>query len=253
MTSGRPATRVRLSGIRQEGCGRPAMAKIPGVEPVGSSVGATHRNDFAPSTVCTHIIDADPGDCMLIICPSCAAEYEVPVSRLRPGKMVRCVRCGGEWLPPLETEAEDPGASIADAAEPPHEHEDIAGGDEAAGHIAEPGSDVTAMDRLAASAHSRRRRPGLIGAWIATFVVLSGGVAASVMWRDAVIRVWPASGRILAGRQSTVALPPAASPPLAQTSDPAKATQATQPQKSGPSPSAGQPPQTAQTAGKKTD
>ena len=40
---------------------------------------------------------------MRITCPSCAAHYEVPAARLRPGKLVRCVRCGADWLPAART------------------------------------------------------------------------------------------------------------------------------------------------------
>jgi len=36
---------------------------------------------------------------MQIICPTCAATYEVPMTLLKPGKAVRCARCAGEWVP----------------------------------------------------------------------------------------------------------------------------------------------------------
>jgi predicted Zn finger-like uncharacterized protein len=36
---------------------------------------------------------------MQIICPACAATYEVPMTLLKPGKAVRCARCAGEWVP----------------------------------------------------------------------------------------------------------------------------------------------------------
>lgn len=37
---------------------------------------------------------------MKIVCPACAAAYEVPMTLLKPGKAVRCARCAGEWVPP---------------------------------------------------------------------------------------------------------------------------------------------------------
>jgi predicted Zn finger-like uncharacterized protein len=36
---------------------------------------------------------------MQIVCPACAAAYEVPMTLLKPGKAVRCARCAGEWVP----------------------------------------------------------------------------------------------------------------------------------------------------------
>jgi predicted Zn finger-like uncharacterized protein len=36
---------------------------------------------------------------MQIICPACAAAYEVPMTLLKPGKAVRCARCAGQWVP----------------------------------------------------------------------------------------------------------------------------------------------------------
>ncbi len=36
---------------------------------------------------------------MRIVCPSCAARYEVPETRLVPGKPVKCAKCGASWAP----------------------------------------------------------------------------------------------------------------------------------------------------------
>jgi predicted Zn finger-like uncharacterized protein len=137
-------------------------------------------------------------DSMQIVCPSCSAAYEVPASRLRPGKLVRCARCGKDWLP--DPEIEDAAVGL-DAAEPP-----VA---DAVSEGPAPLPDVTAMDRLAASPASRPWRTSLIGAWLVTFIVLAGAVAAVVSWRDTVIRVWPPGGRLLAAIGQ-------ASPPPAQ-------------------------------------
>jgi predicted Zn finger-like uncharacterized protein len=135
-------------------------------------------------------------DSMRIACPSCAAEYEVPASRLKPGKLVRCARCGGKWLPDPDPE---PVASEGDLARqiPP---------DTELG-AARSLPDVTAMDRLAASRAATLDRKRLIAAWALTFVVLAGAVAAVVGWRDDVVRTWPPSGRILAATGQSVAQP----------------------------------------------
>lgn len=124
---------------------------------------------------------------MRIVCPSCAAEYEVPESRLLAGKMVRCAKCGSEWVPVRETEA-DPVSS--EAVPPPLEHDP---GPPAEATL----PSVTAMDRLAAAPPLRRRNRGLIAAWLATGIVLAAAVAAAFSWRTEIVRLWPPGGRIL--------------------------------------------------------
>ena len=152
---------------------------------------------------------------MRIACPSCDATYEVPDARLSPGKMVRCARCDNTWLPEhraadLDAAAwtmpapADAGPMAADATAEDGETES-ANADPEATPAGPQVPLVTAMDRLTASAvPAHRLRRGLIGAWALSFVVLAGAVAATVEWRDAVVRAWPPSGRIL---PSTGAIP----------------------------------------------
>ncbi|WP_428493727.1 hypothetical protein [Rhodopila sp.] len=74
------------------------------------------------------------------------------------------------------------------------------------------------MDRLTASTTAGlSRQRGLIGAWAMTFVVLALAVAAAVVWRNAVVRAWPPSGRILATTDPTRAATPASQTPPSQT------------------------------------
>jgi hypothetical protein len=56
---------------------------------------------------------------------------------------------------------------------------------------------LTAMDRLAASPAPLPSRTALIGAWVVTFALLAGAVAATIVWRDEVMRAWPPSRWIL--------------------------------------------------------
>jgi predicted Zn finger-like uncharacterized protein len=144
---------------------------------------------LARPAVRTNMIRAlSPWDAMRITCPSCAATYDVPASRLKPGKLVRCARCGGEWLPVHDAE------EVVSSPAPVAEQSLL----EAAPELVAPLPTVTAMDRLAASRPRGASRAGLIGAWALTLVVLIGAIAATISWRDAVIRLWPPSGRILA-------------------------------------------------------
>lgn len=120
---------------------------------------------------------------MRITCPSCAADYEVPASRLTPDKMVRCVRCGGQWIP---EHPEEDGAPPEETADPPPDPP------------AETMPPVSAMDRLAAPIAPARPPAGLLAAWVLTFVVLVGGLATTVIWREKVMRAWPQSALFLA-------------------------------------------------------
>jgi predicted Zn finger-like uncharacterized protein len=123
---------------------------------------------------------------MRIACPSCAAQYEVPTSRLTSRKMVRCVRCGGEWAAVEKAEQPDPAHAVEETPEVPQRQP------------AASSAPVTAMDHLAATAAlPPRRSGGLIAAWILTLAVLIVAVAATIAWRDTVTRIWPASSRIL--------------------------------------------------------
>jgi predicted Zn finger-like uncharacterized protein len=130
---------------------------------------------------------------MRIACPSCAAAYEVPEIRLKPRKMVRCARCGGEWSPVPQTEGAGDAPPAPQPSEPA-EHE--------AEHEPKPAvvlAPVTAMDRLAAKpSPPPPRSTGLIGAWILTVAVLAAAISVTIVWRQEFMSVWPPSGRILA-------------------------------------------------------
>lgn len=45
---------------------------------------------------------------MRIACPECNAAYDVPATRLGPGRPVRCARCGAVWTPVATEDAEPP-------------------------------------------------------------------------------------------------------------------------------------------------
>jgi hypothetical protein len=74
-------------------------------------------------------------------------------------------------------------------------------------HQAEPAATVptiSAMDRLAAMPPRPVRNTSLMAAWIATCVVLVAAVAATVTWREAVVRAWPPSSRLLGSVDAVV-------------------------------------------------
>ena len=139
---------------------------------------------------------------MRIACPSCAAEYDVPESRVKPGKMVRCARCGGEWMAADEADENVVGSVLttpAVAAQPePQREPQPEPQSEPQRQPAASRPATTAPGRTPASRSSPPSRVMLVGAWALTAFVLIGAVVAVVVWRDAVVRIWPPSGRILA-------------------------------------------------------
>lgn len=131
---------------------------------------------------------------MRITCPGCAAEYEVPASRLPPHKIVRCVRCGGEWMPVRE---------IVEAVPDPEPATD----EEIRPEIRPPLPVIAATDRLAPSGLSPASQIWLILAWVMTFIFLGTVTAATIVWRADIVRAWPPSALILAPNALTQATP----------------------------------------------
>ncbi len=131
---------------------------------------------------------------MRIACPKCAAEYEVPASRLPPRKTVRCARCGDEW------------AAVEQAQEISREAAPVLSEQELSRHadVGEPLPQITDMDRLAARGLAPAGSTRLVAAWILTFVILISIVAATIVWRGPVVRAWPPSGRILGSANHTM-------------------------------------------------
>ena len=140
---------------------------------------------------------------MRIACPSCAAEYDVPESRVRPGKMVRCARCGGEWM--AAEAVEDIAAPVEAAKSAEDFRAEAQVGQSTELPITAPS--MTAMGQLAAYRPPSPSQAGLFSAWVLTAVVLVGAVAAAVTWRDEIVRIWPPSSRILASGGHPVSKP----------------------------------------------
>lgn len=132
---------------------------------------------------------------MRIVCPSCAAVYEVPDDRLAPGQTVRCARCGVDWAPvsePLPPAPETPVVEPApvDAPQnvmPPPSAEDRP--------EPKPAAPAPAPSRLAVNLP-----PGsaVLAGWAASVAILALLTWAAVTWRDDIMRAWPASERAYA-------------------------------------------------------
>ncbi|MBV8613692.1 MAG: zinc-ribbon domain-containing protein [Acetobacteraceae bacterium] len=118
---------------------------------------------------------------MRLVCPDCAAAYEVPPSKLGGRRRLRCARCGREWVAPGEPAGatEAPGASFEDAPEA------------AEPRAAPPGTRAAVAPRPAP-----RGGLALRLCWAASLLVLAIAAWESVAWRSAVMRAWPPSQRL---------------------------------------------------------
>jgi predicted Zn finger-like uncharacterized protein len=144
---------------------------------------------------------------MRIVCPSCSAEYDVPDSLVTAGRVVRCARCGGEWMPvevgaaerhsvppsPVQPTMDDPppvpGEPVPTAAPPPV--------DGSAGAETSP-RPPSAMDRLALHSARPSSRLRLRLAWLASLAVLAFLGWAAYAWRAEISTAWPPSARMYA-------------------------------------------------------
>ncbi len=132
---------------------------------------------------------------MRIVCPICAAAYDVPPALLQPaGRLVRCARCGEEW---------SPGAKPVDmpAFRWPESERETAPPDLRAAEmplaVTAPLAAASHRPPAAAAADARARRAAVAG-WIATLVVLGAAGYVAYAWRADIQRAWPASQRAYA-------------------------------------------------------
>ena len=166
---------------------------------------------------------------MRIGCPSCNAVYQVPDEQLVEGRVVRCVRCGTDWSPIVAVPVGDGDAGAADAGQVPGTPSEVPAEalpepvPEVVPDAALPESDpdvptrrmaldedpvvgpaVTAAAAAAVQVPARRGGAWLAIAWVASVLAVIGAVAALVVWRDAVMQVWPPSIRAYVGLKLAV-------------------------------------------------
>ena len=143
---------------------------------------------------------------MRIDCPSCAAGYDVPDSKLAGRKTVRCVRCGHQWAPdPVPAPADSPPAALPPTAPRPDSDRPPSDGPASDWHASDRGdgsrSQIVAdagQSRLALLATPPRGRFGLRLAWAASGLLVAMALAAAFVWRAEVARAWPPSLRVYA-------------------------------------------------------
>ncbi len=145
---------------------------------------------------------------MRIVCPDCAAAYEVPDGMLAARRPVRCARCGGEWLP-----AEEPAAAGVPmqpaVMEPPPTPLDVAGragatvldrpaAEPAYDDLLEPHVEGASPPLPVPMRPSRRTATVVRLAWGGSLLLLVAIAWAAYTWRTSIMQAWPPSERIYA-------------------------------------------------------
>ena len=171
---------------------------------------------------------------MRIACPTCTAEYEVPLSMIGPGKSVRCARCRTVWHVAAPDAA--PPVPVSQVEPPPVPAIPTTVGEAARSHPAEADRaerpayssafpiaattelirteedelvpvpvglhvrrDESALERLSAIQPVRpRRMTPVLAAWVLSLAIVAGGLAAAYRYRADVMDAWPASRRVFA-------------------------------------------------------
>ena len=149
---------------------------------------------------------------MRIVCPFCAATYDVPENLIDGQRTVRCARCGQEWKPGGE-EPQPPAAAPSPSRKPEPAPPPWASEPEPQGFPERGTQQLAATAEREASARPPRvlaidrlmqpwepERPGVAvwAAWAASIglVLLLGW--AGYEWRASVMHLWPASQRLYA-------------------------------------------------------
>jgi predicted Zn finger-like uncharacterized protein len=153
---------------------------------------------------------------MRIVCPFCAATYDVPENLIDGQRIVRCARCGQEWKPrPGGAELAGPGTEAPTAnrkpepAPPPWipEPEPRNLSEMAGQHLAATAERQTstatqprvlAIDRLMQPWEPEGPGVAVWLAWAASIGLVLLLVWAGYVWRGSVMHVWPASQRLYA-------------------------------------------------------
>ena len=123
---------------------------------------------------------------MRIVCPSCAAEYDVADRALAPGRATRCARCGTEWKP-LGAAPEPP--PIQPSPPPPS-------------RFSPPPAPVLPHEESrprfieAPPARLRRKLPTATLAWAASLIVLAALAWGAYAGRTGIVAAWPPSIRV---------------------------------------------------------
>ena len=141
---------------------------------------------------------------MILTCPECATSYFVDDSRIKVGRQVKCSNCGAKWVAAPETDeaaspAPPPPAAPKPAPAPPPAPPRAYAVDD----LVVEGPETPAQAAAAAKAEkparpetsARREANAKVMIWAGSAAVIVALVAAALIFRDQVVRAWPASGK----------------------------------------------------------
>lgn len=138
---------------------------------------------------------------MRLECPTCQAAYDVPDSLVTAGRVVRCARCGNEWIPvaavPFEPAPPPPPPVDLSPEPPPAVDNPVVDSPVVDSPVVEPtlAPRPSAMDRLAAHPALPPPSTPLTLAWVASIALLVLVAGAVFTWRSQIVAVWPPSAR----------------------------------------------------------
>ncbi len=130
---------------------------------------------------------------MRIVCPACRAAYEVPAPVVDAGRTLRCTRCEAQFSASAAQESRAPAEQVG----PPATSASAAPSDSAGFHAEEAARPPTSGEPPSAKAPSRLPA-AVLACWVLSLVVLAGGAAAALAWRQQVMVAWPPSARAYA-------------------------------------------------------
>jgi predicted Zn finger-like uncharacterized protein len=145
---------------------------------------------------------------MRVQCPDCTIAYDVPEHLLAGRKVLRCARCGAEWVPgaaqasePVQTTSAPPvQAAVPDTpahapVPPPVDTAPLAPSPREEEPERPP---FSAMQRLARPVEPPPRTPWVGMAWVGSLIVLAALAWGALTWRADIMHAWPPSTRAYA-------------------------------------------------------
>ena len=147
---------------------------------------------------------------MRIVCPSCAARYEIADEMLAKPRTVRCSRCAREWvqdpIPPVGNDAgtqdavplpEPPEpAPVPQAAELPAPGSPAPELQPPEPHVAAPAVPAPAAPFAPAPTRATPAGGAPLLAWVASLLILAALAFAAYTYRAQIQAAWPPSERV---------------------------------------------------------